>query len=232
MKAVIYARVSTDEQAASGLGLADQLRRCRAYAEAGGHTVAAELTENGCSGSLPPERRPELSRGLAMLEGGEAGLLIVLKLDRLGRSVQDVAALAERARRRGWALAMLDCQVDTSTAAGDLFFNILAAFAQFERKVIAERTSAALQAKKAAGARMGRPVELSAEARRRVRELRRDGLTMRKAADQLNAEAADNPALRRPRGGRWNAAAVSRSLRSDRLDREAEANRRKAAETA
>ncbi len=223
MKAIIYARVSTTEQAASGLGIDAQLTQCRAFAAYRQHDVVETFTENGCSGGMAPEKRPELRKALAMLKAGAADVLVAAKVDRLGRDVRDLLGLVATANDQGWSLAVLDIDVDTATANGRMLFSMLGVLAEWERGVIAERTSAALQAKKAAGARLGRPVELSAEARQRVRELRADGLTMRATAAQLNAEA-----VARPRGGQWNATAVSRAERADRLDAEAEAARKAA----
>ena len=226
MRCIIYARCSTAEQTASGLGIEAQLERCRGHATAHGYTVAAELLDNGCSGSLPPAKRPGLSRALAMLrQRGDAagGVLIAARVDRLGRNLGDLDALGKRARREGWHLAALDVGMDTATSTGTMLYQILGVFSEFERNRIAERTSAALQALKARGVRMGRPVELSPEARQRVRELRASGLSMNATAARLNAEA-----VARPRGGQWNATAVSRAERADRLDAEAEAARKAA----
>ena len=67
--------------------------------------------------------------------------LVVSRLDRLSRSLRDFTALLERARRQGWALTVLDADVDTSTAAGEAMANVIGVFAQFERRRIGERAT-------------------------------------------------------------------------------------------
>jgi DNA invertase Pin-like site-specific DNA recombinase len=69
---------------------------------------------------------------------------VVAKLDRLSRSMIDFTGLMAKAQRQGWALVALDCAVDTSTATGEAMANMLATFAQFERRLIGQRTREAL----------------------------------------------------------------------------------------
>lgn len=220
MEAIIYARCSTVEQARSGLGIEAQLRRCRAWADLRGATVADEVTENGVSGTLAPEERPGLGAALSSLAAGEANALAVAKLDRLGRDVADVLRVAATAEAEGWTLAILDLDLDTSRPAGRLVLTMFAALARWERDVIAERTSAALQELKASGKRLGRPVEQSAAARKRAAELRGEGLSLAATARQLEAEGIPTA-----RGGKWYGVTVKRIEESARLDAEAEAAR-------
>ena len=131
--------------------------------------------------------------------------------------MRDLLDLVGRADREGWSLALLDLDLDTTTAAGRLVLTVFAAVAAWERDVIAERTSAALQAKKAAGHRLGRPVEQSSAARERVRELRATGASLGATARALNAEGVATA-----RGGRWHASSVRSLERSAALDAEAE----------
>ena len=211
--AIIYARVSTSEQAASGLGIAAQFERCRAYATARG-IQPREVSENGVSGTLAPADRPVLGPVLAELAAGTADTLIVAKLDRLGRDVRDVLALAEVAQRQGWSLVVLDLDIDTSTAGGKLVLTMFAALAEWERNVIAERTRAALAEKKRKGERLGRPVEVARATGERIRELRASGATLQAIADRLNGAG-----ILTPRGAGWKRAGIARVLRS--LDVEA-----------
>ncbi len=223
MNAIIYARVSTQEQAESGLGIEAQVSRCRGWADYRGHQVAEVVTENGVSGALAPDERPGLGAALQTLADGKADALVVAKLDRLGRDVSDVLAIADTADRQGWSLAILDLDLDTATPGGRLVLTMFAALARWERDVTAERTSAALQALKARGKRLGRPVEQSAAARQRVRELRASGLSMAATARTLNDEGVPTA-----RGGRWHGATVARIEQSARLDAEAAAARQDA----
>ena len=79
---------------------------------------------------------------------------MVAKLDRLSRSMLDFAALMNAAQKQGWALVALDLGVDTSTPYGEMMANVLATFAQFERRLISQRTKEALAQKRAAGVQL------------------------------------------------------------------------------
>lgn len=124
--------------------------------------------------STPPKRRD--------VDG-----IVVAKLDRLSRSVVDFAGVLERARARQWSLVAIDLGVDTSTATGEMVANVMMAVAQWERRVIGERTSAAMQAAKRQGKHMGRHSALPEETGARLLELRRTR-TLAATADALNAE--------------------------------------------
>ena len=101
---------------------------------------------------------------------------MVAKLDRLSRSLLDFAALMEQARKRGWNLIALDLGVDTSTPAGEMMASVLATFAQFERRLIGQRTKDALAVKRAQGVVLGRPREIPGSTVERIRELHDAGL--------------------------------------------------------
>src|SRR5450755_4293639 len=116
-------------------------------------------------------RRPGVQVALETLQQGGAGALVVAKLDRLSRSMLDFTTVMATARKQGWALVALDCAVDTTTPAGEAMANVLATFAQFERRLISQRTRDALAAKRARGVQLGRRREISrAVAERIVRE--------------------------------------------------------------
>jgi DNA invertase Pin-like site-specific DNA recombinase len=114
--------------------------------------------------------------------------LVVAKLDRLSRSMIDFAAVMAKAQKQNWALVALDVAVDSSTAAGEAMVHMLATFAQFERRLIAQRTRAALAVKKAAGARLGRPPTLPQAVVRRIQRQRAGGDSFRKIAADLNED--------------------------------------------
>ena len=85
-------------------------------------------------------KRPGIELALKTLERGEAGALVVAKLDRLSRSMLDFTAVMDIAQKQSWALVAMDCAVDTTTPAGEAMANVLATFAQFERRLISQRT--------------------------------------------------------------------------------------------
>lgn len=213
---VSYLRVSTDEQSVSGLGLEAQEEAIRRGASLRGYRVVATFSDLGVSGSVVPEARPGLAAALCAVQASR-GTLMVAKLDRLSRSILDFAGLMERSRREGWGLVALDLGVDTATPQGEMMANVMATFAQFERRLIGQRTRDALAVKRAQGHRLGRPLELPEATRRRVVELRASGLTMDAVAEALTAEGVPTA-----RGGRWARSIVYAVLRSVALDQGAE----------
>ena len=112
-------------------------------------------------------------------------------------------------------MVALDSDVDTTTANGRLVTTMVGAVAEWERRIIVERTKAALAAKKAAGARLGRPVQLSQELRLRVAELRNEGRSMATICMALNVEGKTQG-----NGAPWTRSPVHRVLRSLSLDDE------------
>ena len=158
MRAVGYLRVSTEEQADSGAGLEAQ-RSAITLAATGRGWDHGHIHQDHASGKSLNGRKG-LEEAIEAIENGEADALMVAKLDRLSRSLMDFAGLMERSRRKGWALVALDLGVDTSTPSGEMMANVLAVFAQFERRMIGQRTKDALAVKRAQGVRLGRPTVL------------------------------------------------------------------------
>ena len=142
-----YLRVSTEEQANSGLGLEAQRETIQRYADAQGWDVVWHEDAGLSAKSLD---RPQLQAALDRLDASpkrrDVDGIVVAKLDRLSRSVVDFAGVLELARARRWALVAIDLGVDTSTPTGELVANVMMSVAQRERRVIGERTSAAMQA--------------------------------------------------------------------------------------
>lgn len=127
--------------------------------------------------------RPELDHLLDVIRKGDT--LIVWKLDRLGRSVQNLVDLMNLLQSRGVGFKSLTENMDTTTPGGVLIFNVFAAMAQFERDLIRERTNAGLQAARARGHVGGRPSKLTEKQRARIRELYQSrALTVQEIANQ------------------------------------------------
>lgn len=185
-RVIAYIRVSTDEQAASGAGLEAQRAAILAEASRRGWAIVETIQDAGYSGKTL--RRPGIAAALDALTHHRADTLVVAKLDRLSRSMLDFAALMDQATRERWALVALDLGVDTSTPAGEAMASVLATFAQFERRLIGERTKAALAAKKRAGVRLGRPRTLPDDVLRRIVSERATGRTLAAIADGLTAD--------------------------------------------
>ena len=145
------------------------------------------------------------------LERREASALVVAKLDRLSRSMLDFTAVMDIAQRQSWALVAMDCAVDTTTPAGEAMANVLATFAQFERRLISQRTKEALAEKRKQGVRLGRPRQVSEEVLARLRREREAGRSYRAIADRLNADRVPTA----HGGERWWPATVQRMLRAE-----------------
>ena len=208
MNAIGYTRVSTEEQADSGLGLAAQRAAIRAEAERRGWTLVEVIEDAGYSGK--DLKRPGIVAVLDALKHHEADTLVVAKLDRLSRSMLDFASILDRAKREHWAVVALDMAVDTTTPAGEMMVNVVAVFAQFERRLISERTKAALAQKVAQGFKLGRPVEMSEEVRARIVAERKDGATCSAIARRLTAEGVPTA----QDGKRWYPSTVRAALLS------------------
>jgi DNA invertase Pin-like site-specific DNA recombinase len=212
-RVVFYMRVSTAEQANSGLGLAAQEAALRAAAERKGWQIAAVLTDAGASGKSMANR-PALTEALALLSGADAEVLAVSKLDRLSRSLLDFAGLMAKAQREGWGLLALDADVDTTTPSGRLVANLMATVADWEREVISARTKDALAAKKASGVILGAPRTIPEAVVERIFRDRASGLSIRTIAARLTADAVPTA-----KGGAWSPATVQSVLaRPDRRD--------------
>jgi len=146
-----YARVSTQEQ---NLDL-----QIDALKKAGCKKIYKEQV----SGSAKAHR-PELEKLLEHLRSGD--IIVVWKLDRLGRSLKNLIDLVNVFNEKGVGLKSLNDPIDTTSAQGKLVFNIFASLAEFEREVIRERTMAGLAAARARGRKGGRPKGLSKEAQK------------------------------------------------------------------
>jgi len=214
MKAIGYARVSTDEQAREGVSLAAQESKLRAYAALYDVELVDVVVDAGVSAKTLD--RPGLSAALARIDAGEAEGLIIAKLDRLTRSVADWNALIDAYFGKRAALLSVGDQIDTRTAAGRLVLNVLVSVAQWEREAIGERTADALAHKQANGEKVGAPAfgyriegtglaEVADELKavEVMREMRAAGASLRAIADELNTRG-----IATKRGGVWAAATV------------------------
>lgn len=199
MRYSIYLRVSTDQQAESGLGIEAQKEMCLKYIENKQYEDFKIFKDDGYSGSLDVDKRPDLRKALDYLVKGD--VLLVAKRDRLGRDVL-INLLIER------EVAKKKCQIET--AAGEFIDNedpsnvlmrtIIDGFSKHEIMMTKARTKAALAVKKRRGERTGyipygyrvkedkiqlEPDENEQKNIRSIRELHTSGLTYRSIADEL-----------------------------------------------
>lgn len=134
-----YLRVST------GLDEKKQTLESQRYALLNDNVLPEHISEERISGSVPARQRPVLARLLSELKEGDS--LIVYKLDRLARNMQEMLNLTQELRGRKVALVSVSEAMDTSTAIGELLFKILASFAEFERSLIRERVRDGIKAR-------------------------------------------------------------------------------------
>lgn len=206
-RALCYVRVSTEEQRESGAGLEAQRSAVLGEVARRGWELVEVVEDGGYSAATLD--RPGMTSALERLDRHEADVLVVSKLDRLTRSIKDFGLLAERAHKRGWALVCLDLGVDTTTPAGESVANVVAATAQYERRLIGVRTKEGMAAKRAQGVRLGRPPRLPVETVERVVALREAGLSLRAVAAALDERGVPTAG-----GGPWRASSVQDVLRS------------------
>lgn len=150
MAAYGYVRVSTEEQGRSGLSLEHQQRKVAGYADLHDLTLVDTVADVASAKTL---KRDGLTALLARLRSGD--VVIVAKLDRLTRSVRDLADLLDVFARRGASLVSVGEHLDTGSAAGRLVLNVMASVSQWEREAIAERTRSALAIKRTRGEHLG-----------------------------------------------------------------------------
>jgi DNA invertase Pin-like site-specific DNA recombinase len=177
MRIALYARASTIDQHPEA-----QLGPLREYALRRG-AEAVEYVDHGVSGRK--HRRPAFDRLLAAVRRREVDAVAAVRLDRLARSTAQLCAVSDELKTLGVDLVILDQRIDTSTAAGQLLFEVLGAIAQFEANLIRERTRAGLEAARRRGKRLGRPRALDRPARERARRLRGSGKSLRYIAELL-----------------------------------------------
>jgi DNA invertase Pin-like site-specific DNA recombinase len=153
--AVGYVRVSTEDQAREGVSLEAQEARIRAFCEAKGWALVDVVRDEGKSAKNT--KRPGLQDILAALPRRQRGwdALVVVKLDRLTRSVRDLGELMEAFKKARVAFTSIQESVDTSSASGELFLNIIGSLSQWERRAIGERTRDAMAHLRAMRRRVG-----------------------------------------------------------------------------
>jgi DNA invertase Pin-like site-specific DNA recombinase len=153
-RAVAYVRVSTQDQAESGLGLEAQQLSIQTAAARLGLTVAESFNDAGVSGGLPLEQRPALLAALDTIRAGD--VLLVAKRDRLGRDVLNVAMIERLVERRAARVVSAAGEgSDDDSPTGKLMRQIIDAFAEYERAVIRARTKSAMGVAKKQGRRVG-----------------------------------------------------------------------------
>lgn len=221
--AIGYIRVSTEKQANEGISLEAQKARIEQWCLANGYELEQVYVDAGVSGKRMDTRK-ELQVALAALKKGQA--LVAYSLSRLARSTKDALTIGERVSKKKADLVSLSEQIDTTTAAGKMMFQMLAVLAEFERNLVAERTANALQHKKRTGQKYcnqapygfqaidGRLVEVVAEAHvvAQIQAARQGGTTLQAIADDLNGRGIPTKT-----GKQWQPATIHLLLQRSAL---------------
>lgn len=152
--AIGYVRASTARQVEEGASLQSQERLVRQAAEARGWDVEIVAEQASSAGSM--RGRPALQAALERLDRGQAHALLALRLDRISRSVRDLADILDRARRKGWALVTAEADVDSASPSGEFLWHVLGSASQFERRLIGARTREGLAQRRLEGVRLER----------------------------------------------------------------------------
>jgi len=226
MNVLGYSRVSTLEQANTGVSLAAQRQALDRYADYHGWAEVQHFVDAGVSAGKPMSKRPEGARMLAALKPGD--VVMAVKLDRMFRSAIDCLTTLQHWKKSKVALHFVDFggqSVDTTSAAGGFFATMLAGVAEMERTMVSDRVRSALKHKKGKGELVGAvpygrcvaedgktllqdPQEQIAVLR--MVALREEGLSYAKIAARLQ----EDPGLRElARGKYWHAQTVYRVLK-------------------
>ena len=152
-RVALYARVSTDGQTVS-----NQLEELREVAERHGWEVVQEFTDKGISGAKGREDRPQFNAMWKGIIRKDFDLIATWSIDRLGRSLLDLLHFLKDVHPKGLGLYFHKQGLDTTTPSGKMQFQLLGAFAEYERAMIQERVRAGLQRAKREGKRLGRPM--------------------------------------------------------------------------
>lgn len=176
----IYARVSTDKQAVDM-----QLAELQDYLKKREWGIYQEYIDQGYSGGNT--KRPAFSQMMEDARKRKFDVLLVWKLDRLGRSLKDLIETLDELGALGIDFISYENQLDTSTPTGKLVFHVIGAVAEFEKDIIRERVKAGLENAKRKGKRLGRP-PISDGLLEKAKALRKEGLSFRKIGKRLGVD--------------------------------------------
>ena len=179
-KAVIYSRVSTNEQTVE-----NQLRVLREVAEKRGLEVVREISDEGISGAKGRNERPGFDELIKGSVKNEWDIILVWDVSRLGRSLKHLVSFLEDIQSAHCDLYIHQSGIDTSTASGKMMFGMLSVFSEFERSMIRERVIAGQQRAKSEGKHIGRPTNVNDGIINAVYQLRQNNVPISRIAKDL-----------------------------------------------
>ncbi|MBA4417409.1 MAG: recombinase [Syntrophus sp. (in: bacteria)] len=220
MRAIGYTRVSTDEQAREGISLDNQKAKITAYCELNDLDLVEIIEDAGKSGK--DLNREGIQSLLGKVKARQIDAVVVYKLDRLSRRVKDTLTLMDLIEKKSVAFHSITERIDTKSAMGKFFLNIMASMNQWERDTISERTHDALQHKIDKGERAGQipygwtlgedgktllQNQTEQEAIRLIKDLKGKGYTLRSICEKLTREG------HKATGKSWHPQTVSNILK-------------------
>jgi DNA invertase Pin-like site-specific DNA recombinase len=179
-KAVIYSRVSTNEQTVE-----NQLRVLREVAEKRGLEVVREISDEGISGAKGRNERPGFDELIKGSVTNEWDIILVWDVSRLGRSLKHLVAFLEDIQSVRCDMYIHQSGIDTSTPSGKMMFGMLSVFSEFERSMIRERVIAGQQRAKSEGKHIGRPTNVNDGIITAVYQLRQNNVPISRIAKDL-----------------------------------------------
>lgn len=177
MKIAIYARVSTEDQ-----NLENQLEQLKGYCDRMDYEIY-DIYKDKISGSK--ESRPGFNKLMQDSRKKRFDAVLCWKLDRLGRSLEHLISIIKEWKKRGIDLICYQQNIDTTNASGKLMFQIIGAFAEFERNMIRERTKAGLERARKQGKKLGRP-STSEYHKKKILDLYDKLGSIKKVSEQVN----------------------------------------------
>lgn len=179
-KAVIYSRVSTNEQTVE-----NQLKVLREVAEKRGLEVVREISDEGISGAKGRDERPGFDELIKGSVKNEWDIILVWDVTRLGRSLKHLVSFLEDVQSAKCDLYIHQSGIDTSTASGKMMFGMLSVFSEFERSMIRERVIAGQQRAVANGVKLGRKTNVNDGIITAVYHMRQNNVSIKRIAKDL-----------------------------------------------
>ena len=180
-KAVIYSRVSTNEQTVS-----NQLKVLREIAEKKGLEVVREISDEGISGAKGRDERQGFDELITGSIRKDWDIILVWDVSRLGRSLKHLVSFLEDIQSAKCDLYIHQSGIDTSTASGKMMFGMLSVFSEFERSMIKERVIAGQQRAKAEGKHIGRKTNVTDGTLNAVKHMRENNVPIKRIAKDLH----------------------------------------------
>ena len=180
-KAVIYTRVSTNDQSVS-----NQLKVLREIADKKGLNIVKEISDEGISGAKGRDEREGFDELIKGDIRKEFDIILVWDVSRLGRSLKDLVSFLEDVQSAKCDLYIHQSGIDTSTASGKMMFGMLSVFSEFERSMIRERVIAGQQRAKAEGKHIGRKTNVTDGTVNAVKHMRENNVPIKRIAKDLH----------------------------------------------